>query len=123
MHPTAHPRSRADALAAIPAPLPGIRTTVTAEGLVRISYPAVLRPWLRRLLPSSFTTPARTLELDAMGTFVWNLMDGLASVADIARGVELRFACLPAEAEQSVALFVRQLGQRGIIGLRQPPPM
>lgn len=115
------PRSRTDALAAVPVPLPGVRASTTESGLVRISYPAVLKPWLSRLLPAALSRPQRILELDAMGSHVWWLIDGRASVADIARSVEERFTCLRAEAEQSVALFVRQLGQRGIIGLRQPP--
>jgi hypothetical protein len=112
------PRSRADALSAIPSPLPGVRATVTDQGLVRISHPAALKPWLKRLLPPSLSQPMRTLELDAMGTFVWNLMDGTSSVGELARCVSEHYACLPAEAEQAVALFMKQLGQRGIIALK-----
>ena len=112
------PRTRTDALQAVPVPVPGIRVTVTPEGLVRITHPAALRPWLKRLLPAGLSTPMRTLELDAMGTYVWNLMDGQATAADLARSVTQRYACLPTEAEQAVALFVKQLGQRGIIALR-----
>ena len=112
------PESRTDALAAIPVPVPGIRVAVTDRGLVRISHPAALRPWLKRLLPSGLAAPMRTLELDAMGTFVWQRIDGRTSVGDLARSVAERYSCLPAEAEQAVALFVKQLGQRGIIGLR-----
>ena len=113
------PTSRADALAAIPVPMPDIRTATTPQGLVRIEHPAVLKPWLARLLPPALSRPMRTLELDAMGSFVWAHIDGIASVADLARRVEERYSCLAAEAEQAVALFVRQLGQRGIVALRR----
>jgi hypothetical protein len=98
--------------------MPGISASLTEQGLVRIAHPATVRPWIRRLLPASVRLPMRTLELDAMGSFVWNLMDGSTSVGDMARQVAGHYACLPAEAEQAVALFVRQLGQRGIIALR-----
>lgn len=112
------PRSKTDALGAVPMPRPEIQTQLTDQGLVRISYPATLAPWIARLIPGSFTLPVRTLELDAMGTYVWNLIDGTASVHDLARHVATHYACHPAEAEQAVAAFVRQLGQRGILGLR-----
>jgi len=112
------PQSKADALSAVPVPMPGIRAAVSDQGLVRISHPATLKPWLARLLPASVALPMRTLELDAMGTFVWNLIDGTATVDDLARQVAQHYACLPAEAQQAVAMFIRQLGQRGILGLR-----
>jgi hypothetical protein len=60
----------------------------------------------------------RTLELDAMGTFGWQRIDGRSSGGDLARSVAERYSCLPAEAEQAVALFVKQLGQRGIVVLQ-----
>ena len=112
------PRSKTDAFAAIPVPRPEIRAQVTKQNLVRISYPAAFAPWITRLVPVTFTLPTRTLELDSMGSFVWNLIDGKASVQDLARHVADHYACHPAEAEQAVAAFIRQLGQRGILGLR-----
>ncbi|ACU88470.1 PqqD family protein [Desulfomicrobium baculatum] len=112
------PQSKADALCAVPVPMPGIRATVSDQGLVRISHPATLKPWLARLLPASVALPLRTLELDAMGTFVWNNIDGTATVDDLAHQVAEHYSCLPAEAQQAVAMFIRQLGQRGILGLR-----
>ena len=112
------PRSKTEALEAVPVPLPGVQAATTESGLVRISYPAALKPWLTRLLPATLSRPQRTLELDAMGSRVWNLIDGQATVRDIARQIAGHYACHPAEAEQAVALFVRQLGQRGILGLR-----
>jgi hypothetical protein len=111
------PRSKTEALEAVPVPLPEVRSSTSESGLVRLSYPAALKPWLARLLPASLSRPQRTLELDAMGSRVWSMIDGQATVRDIARQVASHYACHPAEAEQAVALFVRQLGQRGILGL------
>lgn len=112
------PQSKAESLCAVPIPLPGIQVTLTDQGLIRISHPATLKPWLARLLPFSAPLAMRTLELDAMGTFVWNRIDGTASAGDLARQFAEHYSCLPAEAEQAVAMFIRQLGQRGILGLR-----
>ena len=112
------PRSKTEALGAVPVPLPEVRSSTSELGLVRLSYPATLKPWLARLLPASRSRPQRTLELDAMGSRVWSMIDGQTTVRDIARQVASHYACHPAEAEQAVALFVRQLGRRGILALR-----
>lgn len=112
------PRSRTDALSAIPVVMPDVRVSVTTQDLIRITHPAILPPWLRRLLPSSLSAPRRTLELDSMGSFVWRRIDGVTSVAALAGQVAERYSCLLPEAEQSVALFLRTLGQRGVIALR-----
>lgn len=113
------PRSKTEALEAVPVPLPGVHAATTASGLIHISYPAALKPWLARLLPATLSPPRRTLELDVMGSRVWGLIDGQATVRDIARQLADRSSCHPAETEQAVALFVRQLGHRGILGLRE----
>lgn len=99
--------------------MPGIRAASTESGLVRISYPATLKPWLARLLPAKFAHPERTLELDAMGSKVWSLIDGHATVREIACQIAAHYSCQTVEMEQAVATFVRKLGHRGIIGLRE----
>lgn len=112
------PLSKVEALASIPVPSAEIRIQVTDQGVVRLSYPISLKPWLARLLPRNISVPIRTLELDSMGSFVWNQIDGKKSVQELARIVAEQYACHPAEAEHAVAIFLRQLGQRGILGLR-----
>lgn len=112
------PLSKNEALAAIPVPSADIRIQVTPQGLIRISYPISLKPWLARLLPENVSLPIRTLELDSMGSFVWNHIDGKNSAQDLARIVAEQYECHPTEAEHAVAIFLRQLGQRGLLGLR-----
>lgn len=114
--------SRAEALSAVPVPAPGVHVHVTEAGLVRIGYTPPMPAWFSRFIPSRFPLPTRTLELDAMGTFVWNRIDGSATVHDLARLVAERYSSHPSEAEQAVAAFIRQLGKRGILGLCAAPP-
>ena len=103
----------------MPVPSREVVVQLTAEGLVRLSYPVRFHPWLARLLPRQAAGVARrTIELDSMGSFVWNHIDGNRSVSDLAELVTGRYACLPVEAENAVADFLRQLGRRGIIGMR-----
>jgi hypothetical protein len=111
------PRSKNEALHAVPVPSAVIRLDKTEQGLVRISYPIQLQPWLARLLPRRISLPMRTLELDVMGSFVWQYIDGRNSVQKLAELVGEHYQWLPSESELAVATFIRQLGQRGIIGL------
>lgn len=112
------PHSKHEALSASPVPNAAIRTQITDQGLVRIKYPVLLRPWLARLLPRRASVPVRTLELDSMGSFVWGYIDGERTVQELADLVAGRYGCHAAEAEHAVAAFVRHLGRRGILGLR-----
>jgi len=112
------PPSKDEALAARPMVHGAVRVVAAAEGMVRLEYPLVLPGWLGRFLPAATTAGLRrTLELDAMGTFVWNHIDGQRSVRQLALLVAERYRCLPREAEESVAIFIRELGRRRIIGL------
>lgn len=112
------PQNKTDALRAIPVPRSDVSTQTTPTGLIRITYPETLAPWLTRLLPKGLRQPLRTIELDVMGSYVWNLMDGNRTVRDLTQMVSSRYSCLPQESEQAVAAFVRQLGQKGILVLR-----
>lgn len=112
------PPTKHEALSAVPVLSVDIRLQITTQGLVRISYPIRLQPWLTRLLPRTLSLPMRTLELDDMGSFVWKHIDGNNSVHKLAEVVADHYQCHPSEAKHAVAAFIRQLGQRGIVGLR-----
>jgi hypothetical protein len=94
------------------------KTHLTEEGLIRISYPVALPRLLRKMWPKTGSLGSRTLELDAMGTFVWQLIDGRRTVRQIAELVGQQYQCRTTEAELAVAQFIRQLGRRNIVGLR-----
>jgi hypothetical protein len=100
-------------------------TEVTEEHLqsgdVVLSYPVVMRPWFARLLhrmggPEE-TVRIKKLQLDALGTAVWELMDGRRTVRQVIEDFAGEHQLHPREAEVSVTLFLRDLGRRGIVGL------
>lgn len=93
------------------------------SGVVRITYRLVLKPFLASLLErfgggESAVRPMKTLELDEMGSEVWELLDGSRTTADLIREFAGRHGLSPREAEQSITLFLRELGKRGLIALR-----
>ena len=106
--------SKDAALHAVPILSSDIHLQTSTQGFVRISYPIQLKPWLARLLPGNISLPMRTLELDSMGSYVWNHIDGRNSVQNLAEIVTKHYKCHPSEAEHAVATFIRQLGRRGI---------
>ena len=111
------PLSRTEALQAVPVILPDIRTTRTDQNLIRIVYPGSMPRWLSAFSRFTPKLPLRTLELDAMGTFVWEGIENGRSVRDLSAMLTARYGGLSSEAEQAVALFIRDLGKRGIVGL------
>ncbi|EHJ49245.1 hypothetical protein DFW101_3246 [Solidesulfovibrio carbinoliphilus subsp. oakridgensis] len=91
------------------------------SGCVRLSLPVAVRPALaglaRRFGLWDGKVLRKTVELDAMGSAVWRLIDGRRSLGDIAAALAGRFGLDAREAELAVAEFLRQLGRRGAIAM------
>lgn len=117
-HMNVQPPDKATAFNAIPIINPKVEILQTPSKLIRIRYPIQLNRYFLKLLPAKFSPPLRTLELDEMGSFVWSHIDGQTSVKILAERIEQNYSCQHLDAERAVALFLRRLGQRGIIGLR-----
>jgi hypothetical protein len=60
----------------------------------------------------------KKFQLDELGTAVWNLMDGKRSVRQLVKIFAGTHRLEPREAEVSVTQFIRELGRRGLIGMR-----
>lgn len=113
--------TRAQALAYTPVKSIQIKEVRLETGDVLLEYPLTMRPWIaalaKRLGMPQNRTATRKLQLDALGTAVWDLVDGNRSVHQIIQvfaGIHrLQFK----EAEVSVTHFIRELGRRGLIGL------
>jgi len=90
-------------------------------GEVIIEYPLVVRPLIavvaKRLGGLQDRKQTKKLQLDAMGTSVWDLVDGKRSVRMIIQIFAKTHRLENKEAEVSVTSFIRQLGQRGLLGL------
>jgi hypothetical protein len=120
---TARPAlDRREALQCVPMKNRSVREDRLENGDVVLEYPLAVRPWIQRLerrLGRVETGPTyRRLQLDELGTRTWDLMDNVRTVGQIARAFAVGFQLEQKEAEAAVSRFVRELGRRGIIGLR-----
>ena len=113
--------SRTEALEYTPVKSREISQIRLESGEVVIEYPLIVRPWItavaKRLGGLQNQKQTKKLQLDAMGTSVWDLVDGQRSVRMIIQIFAKAHRLENREAEVSVTSFIRQLGQRGLLGL------
>ncbi len=113
--------SRREALEYTPVKNLQISETRLESGEVIIEYPLTVRPWIaavaKRFGGDHNRKQTKKLQLDTMGTSVWDLVDGKRSVRMIIRNFAKSHRLENREAEISVTSFLRQLGQRGLIGM------
>jgi hypothetical protein len=113
--------TRTAALDCIPLPSAAVRPKRLDNGLVELSYPVAMRPFwgaiARRFGVSGQSR--RRLELDELGTAVWDLIDSRRSVREVAGAFARRFQLHDQESQASVVAFLRELGRRGIIGMKE----
>ena len=113
--------SRMEALKYTPVKSCQIAELRLESGEVVIEYPLVVRPWIaavaKRLGGPQNRMQTKKLQLDALGTSVWDLVDGKRSVRMIIQIFAKSHRLENREAEVSVTSFIRQLGQRGLLGL------
>ena len=114
--------SRSQALECRPAKSLHITETRLENGEVLLEYPLAVKPWIaavaKRLGGATDRVHTKKLQLDAMGTAVWDLVDGSRSVRRIVRIFAETHRLENKEAEVSVTSFIKQLGRRGLLGLR-----
>ncbi|MFC1817370.1 PqqD family protein [Thermodesulfobacteriota bacterium] len=115
--------TRPEAMNCIPVKPIQVDETRLESGEVLLAYPTYVRPWLAKLM-RQLGGPAdkvrtKKLQLDALGTAVWELLDGKRSVHQVVQQFAAKYSLHPKEAEVAVAQFLRELGRRGLVGLRQ----
>jgi len=117
-HPPLH---RRQALECIPIRNPEAGTSRNDEGIL-LSYPVEVKPWFqgifRRVAGRESGIITRKLQLDAMGSSVWEMIDNRRSVREIAELFAQSHRLGSREAEISVSAFLRELGKRGLVALR-----
>ncbi|HEB68292.1 MAG TPA: PqqD family protein [Desulfobulbus sp.] len=120
---TAPGSDRQYALACIPMRNPECIEEHNAEGIL-LRYSVQAKPWLRKIFKSAAGREPeiihKKLQLDAMGSSVWQVIDGKKSVHTISRDFRKRHQLEPREAEISVSEFIQQLGKRGLVALKEP---
>ena len=116
------PLSRSQSLECRPAKSLHITETRLESGEVLLEYPLTVKPWIaalvKRLGSPSDRVYSKKIQLDVMGTAVWDLVDGNRSVRRIVQIFAETHRLENKEAEVSVTSFIKQLGQRGLLGLR-----
>jgi hypothetical protein len=114
--------SRAEALNRIPSKNLQIREERMDSGEVVIHYPVTIRPFfaglVKRFGGSKAQIQTRKLQLDELGTSVWAMIDGNCSVRQLISIFATTHQLEAREAEVAVTQFLRELGRRGLIGLR-----
>ena len=114
--------TRDEALSYKPAKNQHISETRLETGEVIIEYPVAVRPLIaavaRRLGKTQNLTQTRKLQLDTLGTSVWDLIDGRHTVRRMINIFAETHRLEKREAEVSVTQFIRELGRRGLLGLR-----
>ncbi len=92
------------------------------SGDILIEYPLPIKPFFLQLANRFHKgieqKPTKKLQLDAMGSTVWQMFDGEKDVRTIIGEVAERSGLSRLEAEISVTAFLRQLGRRGLVLIR-----
>lgn len=114
--------TRFEALHCIPVKNAEVKESLLQNGDMLLMYPlcmpAVLRKLFRRHEKAGRKVVySKKLQLDVLGTAVWQQIDGSRSVAAIIQWFADTYRLHPSEAETAVTQFLRDLGQRGLIGL------
>ncbi len=113
--------TRDQALACTPVRNNVVSWEVLESGLVQVEYMLVLKPFLQSIFERFGNTPTeqptRKLELDSLGSQVWQLIDGTRTTSQLIEAFALQHKISTQEAEQSITLFLRELGRRGLIAL------
>ena len=116
------PLTRDQALACTPVRNNVVNWQLLDTGLIQVEYALVLKPFLhsifQRFNRDSGDLPTRKGQLDGLGTQVWQMIDGSRTTADLIEEFAASHRISLEEAEQSITLFLRELGKRGLIALR-----
>jgi len=114
--------TRPQALAYKPVKNQEVSETRLETGEVVIEYPMTVRPLIaavaRRLGKSQALTQTKKLQLDVLGTSVWDLIDGQHTVRRMINIFADTHRLEKKEAEVAVTQFIRELGKRGLLGLQ-----
>ena len=114
--------SRDEALRCRPIKAPMVNESRLETGDVLLMYTVVARPWfskfVKRFGGAVDGAIPKKLQLDALGTEVWDLVDGRRTVRQIIQRFAEEHRLHSREAEVSVTQFLRELGKRGLIGLQ-----
>jgi hypothetical protein len=114
--------TRTESLACIPEKSSAVEWSQQDNGEITIEYPLHLKPFFislsKRFNKGVEQKLSKKLQLDAIGSRVWLLIDGTTDVKTIIKKMAPSTGLSLQEAEISVTTFLRELGRRGLILLK-----
>jgi hypothetical protein len=114
--------TRAAALKFTPVKSTRVQESRLETGEIILTYPLDIRPWIDRIAKrfgKKESTPIKKkLQLDELGTAVWEQFNGERSVKQVIQWFAKKYQLHTKEAEVSVTRFLRELGKRGLIALK-----
>lgn len=63
------------------------------------------------------------VELDEVGTFIWQLIESERSLEDLVERICIEFEVEPDNARMDCVAFVEDLGSRGLLAIREEGPV
>ncbi|MCL7487838.1 MAG: PqqD family protein [Desulfobulbaceae bacterium] len=123
-----HPRAgniltRDHALECVPVRNPQITAQDNGDGELCLTYQVRIRPWfqniVRKISGREDDIIERRLQLDVLGTTVWGMINGQRRTREIIDDFQSMHRLNRREAEISVTTFLKELGKRGLIAMRE----
>ena len=116
--------SKNQAFLFIPQKNDSVEETILESGELLLTYHAQVRPFFSKMQTFFTKRPVkpvkRKIQLDLLGKSVWDLLDGKKNVKKIIKEFAARHKVNKKEAEVSVTLFLKSLGTKGLIGMKEP---
>lgn len=114
--------SRHRALDCVPVKNPHCTERENEGGELCLTYPVQVKPWFQSVFKKMANRHSdiidRKLQLDALGSSVWEMIDGQRTVREIVTAFQTAHQLNRREAEVSVSSFLRELGRRGLVAMR-----
>jgi len=99
-----------------------LKTERVEDGGLRIIIERRREWWVKALSVLLPIPKRRPIELDPLGTEVWELCDGDHTLRDMIRVFQERHKLSRAEAEWSLRTYLRDLGKRGLVVIAVQKP-
>lgn len=100
---------------------PKLRWEKKEEGTFSIFIPLEQPEGKKRGLSKLAPAPKeKQIQLDKVGSIVWELCDGERTMQDIVEHLHEEYKLLPSEAEVSLNAYFNQLSKRGLVGFVLP---
>jgi len=93
------------------------------NGEIRLTYQVQIKPWFQGLFKKIANRDSdiinRKLQLDPLGESVWQMIDGRRSVKTLINTFQETHQLNMREAELSVTAFLKELGKRGLVLMKE----